>query len=200
LNDLSAAAWNQRYLDETTPWDLSGPTPEFARLLREKALPPKGIALVPGGGRGHDAILLAQNGYEVDLVDFAPAALQAAQALAASAGAAISAFRQDFFRLSDSGFHLARYDLVLEYTFFCAIDPELRPAYAATVAKLLKPGGLLVGLFFPLASDKAPPPFVVSRAEVEGLFRPYFEIKIEDPRESVKPRAGREFLGIFKRK
>lgn len=199
MNDLSPEAWNQRYLETNTPWDLTGPTPEFARLLRDKIIPSRGVALVPGGGRGHDAILLAQSGYEVDLVDFAPAALAEAQELAAKAGVKINTYRRDFFQLLESPFHQEHYDLVLEYTFFCAIDPAQRASYVQTMARLLKPGGLLVGLFFPLTTDKPGPPFLVERAEVEALFRPYFQIRIESPLESVKPRAGREFLGLFRK-
>lgn len=200
MDDLSPQAWNQRYLDANTPWDLDGPTPEFVRLLREKALHKKGTVLIPGGGRGHDAVLFARHGYEVDLVDFADAALQAALNQAFLAKVNVHAYRQDFFALASLPYHVGRYDLLVEYTFFCAIDPALRARYVEAAAKLLRPGGQLVGLFFPLASDKEGPPFVVSREEVEALFRPYFELKIETPKESVKPRAGREFLGIFTRK
>ncbi|MGE3262457.1 MAG: methyltransferase domain-containing protein [Bacteriovoracia bacterium] len=200
MKDLSADAWNQFYQDANTPWDLSGPTPEFERLLEEKQIPLGAVVLVPGGGRGHDAIRYAQAGCEVDLVDFAPQALQLSLELAHKAAAKVYAYRQDFFVLPTLPYHRGRYDILLEYTFFCAIDPALRPRYVEAVAQLLKPGGLLVGLFFPLESEKEGPPFLVSREEVENLFRPYFELKIEAPQRSVKPRAGREFLGLFRRK
>lgn len=200
MKDLSADAWDQRYAEGNIPWDLQGPTPEFVRLVEEKRLPAKGIALVPGGGQGHDAILLAQAGFEVDLVDFSPRAITAALELAHKSNTRLFAYLHDFFALPTLPYHRGRYDLLLEYTFFCAIDPALRPAYVKAVAALLKPGGRLVGLFFPLATDKEGPPFLVSREEVEALFRPYFELTIESPQRSVKPRAGREFLGIFQRK
>lgn len=156
--------------------------------------------LVPGGGRGHDAILLAERGYEVDLVDFAPLALEAALIEAAKRKATVFAYRQDFFELPALPYHAASYDIFLEYTFFCAIDPSQRERYVKAAATLLKPGGWLVGLFFPLNIDKPGPPFVVSEDEVRRLFAPFFEVTIEKPQESVKPRAGREFLGLFRRK
>ncbi len=201
VTELNAKAWNERYLTGNIPWDLSTPTPEFVRLLAENILPPPpGRVLVPGGGQGHDAILFAQHKYEVDLVDFAPKALEAALIQAATQKATIYAYRQNFFDLPASAFHQNAYDILLEYTFFCAISPELRGDYAKTAAALLKPGGYLVGLFFPLEIEKPGPPFKVSRKEVEELFRPYFELRIETPRRSVKPRAGREFLGLFTKK
>ncbi|MGZ3713294.1 MAG: methyltransferase domain-containing protein [Bdellovibrionota bacterium] len=200
MKDLSESAWNQRYADGNTPWDLAGPTPEFQRLTEEKIFPQKGVALVPGGGQGHDAVLLAKSGLEVDLVDFAPLAITRALELAHKESVRIYTYRQDFFALPSLPFHRGRYDLMLEYTFFCAIDPGLRARYVETAAALIKPGGLLVGLFFPLSSKEEGPPFVVKREEVEELFRPYFDLKIETPQRSIKPRDGREFLGIFTRK
>lgn len=198
--DLSPDAWNERYQNNETPWDLSGPTPEFVRLLDEKILPAKGRVLVPGGGRGHDAILFANRGYEVDLVDFAPKALEDSLIEASRQKAVVHAYRQDFFALPSLPYHQAAYDIFLEYTFFCAIDPSLRKDYVSAVHALLARGGVLAGLFFPLATDKPGPPFLVSEAEVRELFSPRFEVTIEKPKLSVKARAGREFLGLFRKK
>ncbi|MGZ3651395.1 MAG: methyltransferase domain-containing protein [Bdellovibrionota bacterium] len=211
MTDLSPAAWNDRYKSQDTPWDLSGPTPEFVRLLDAGVLTPKAPdgahadsakpkALVPGGGRGYDAILLAQRGFDVDFVDFAPDAVEAALVEASRQKTVIYAYCRNFFDLPLVGYHQSNYDLLLEYTFFCAISPDQRPNYVKAAAALLRKGGKLVGLFFPTAIDKEGPPFQVSEAEVEKLFSPYFDVKIEKPQCSVKPREGREFLGIFTRK
>lgn len=197
---ITANDWENRYRAGDIPWDLSGPTPEFLRLAKEDWFPRRGRALVPGGGRGHDAIWLAQLGFEVDLVDFAPTALRAALELAAAAKTTIHAYQQDFFLLPTLPYHQESYDLFLEYTFFCAIDPAQRGDYARAAAALVKPGGILLGLFFPLASEKPGPPFVVSREEVERLFSRDFDLRFEEPSASVKPRVGREFMGIFRRK
>ena len=55
------------------------------------------------------------------------------------------------------------FDIVLEYTCFCAIDPARRKDYIEMVNHILKPEGELVGLLFPI--DKDPnddgPPFGV---------------------------------------
>lgn len=200
MTDLSPQAWNERYKSNETPWDLSGPTPEFVRVLDAGLLPAKGNVLVPGGGRGHDAILFAHRGYNVDLVDFAPDAVQATLEEASRQKAVVYAYTRNFFDLPTVGFHQGRYDILLEYTFFCAINPELRGDYVKAAHALLGRGGILLGLFFPTAIDKPGPPFQVSREEVEKLFSPYFDMKIETPQQSVKARAGREFLGIFTKK
>ena len=200
MNKISAADWEARYQDKNTPWDLSGPTPEFLRLLKENIIPHKGNAIIPGAGRGYDAIALAKAGLDVDIVDFAPTALCAAQELALQEKTRIYSYRLDAFDLGQQPYFQARYDLWLEYTFFCAIDPGLRKKYVELVCQLLKPGALFIGLFFPTSIDKEGPPFVVSQDEVEKLFSPYFELRFEKPQQSVKPRAGREFLGIFRKK
>lgn len=200
MTDLTPEEWEKRYLEGNTPWDLKGPTPEFVRLAEEPFFPRKGRALVPGGGRGHDAIMLAKKGLEVDLVDFAPSAVEAALIEANQAKVTVHAYRRDFFELPRSGFHQNSYDLFLEYTFYCAIDPGLRAEYARAAAALLKPGGILLGLFFPLQTDKPGPPFQVSREEIERLFTPYFELRFEEPKASIQPRSGREIVGIFRRK
>ena len=198
MNPLSATDWNRRYENQDTPWDLQSPTPELARLLREGRIPQRGRALVPGGGRGYDAILLAQAGLEVDLVDFAPAALESALSLAAQAKVTLNVFRQDFFALPKLSFHRNSYDLIWEYTFFCAIPPEKREAYAQAIPLLLRKNGYFFGLFFPLASTEAGPPFLVEKEEIVNLFSSH-SIQFETPLESVKPRAGRELLGFFQR-
>lgn len=73
MKDLSASAWEARYQNDSTPWDLSGPTPEFTRLAAEASwFPKRGRALVPGGGKGYDAIALARLGLETHLVDLRP--------------------------------------------------------------------------------------------------------------------------------
>lgn len=197
---LTAADWDARYRSGDTPWDLSGPTPEFQLLTTESWFPRKGRALVPGGGRGHDAILLAKSGLAVDLIDFSPIALQEALKEASQNKVVIHAYCRDFFTLPESGYHQQAYDLFLEYTFFCAIDPQQRKAYVEAAATLLKPGAYFIGLFFPLTSEKEGPPFVVSREEIETLFSPFFHLQISEPKSSVKPRADRELLGIFRRK
>lgn len=199
MKDLSASSWDARYQEGNTPWDLSGPTPEFARLLKEDWFPRRGRALVPGGGRGHDAILLARHGLDAHLVDFAPLALTAVQEAASAEKATVITYRQDFFHLPQLAALQESFDLMLEYTFYCAIDPALRADYAKAAHALMKPGGLLVGLFFPLQPKGEGPPFVVSKEEIETLFAPYFELKFETPQASVKPRAGSEILGIFRR-
>ena len=195
---LNRDAWEKRYEEGDTPWNLSSPTPEFQLLLEEKKLfQEKMEVLVPGAGHGHDAIALAKAGMQVTAVDIATQALDSLLASAFSEKTTVQCFRENFFDLPNQGYHQERYDRILEYTFFCAIAPNLRAAYVESAMKLLKPKGALIGLFFPTDGRSDGPPFAVTRKEVEALFSPHFVLEISEPRRSVKPRMGKEFLGIF---
>lgn len=80
----------------------------------------------------------------------------------------------DFFaspELAPSSFALA-YD----YTFLCAIPPSLRTKWAARYAELIRPGGVLVALQFPLDGDRAGgPPYSLSPEIYNDLLLDKFE-------------------------
>jgi methyl halide transferase len=155
--------------------------------------------LVPGCGAGHDAVAFAQAGFRVTGVDFAPEALAEARALADQAGVAVNRVDADIFALNDG--YAAAFDYVLEYVTYCAIDPGRRGEYAAVLGRVLKPGGLLIALFFPVENRAGGPPFGVAMDEVERLFLPRFTLTHhEQPSASIKPRRNREVLTIWKRR
>ncbi|HEY9856242.1 MAG TPA: methyltransferase domain-containing protein [Stenomitos sp.] len=197
MNDLNASFWDSRYQKRETPWDLGGPTPVFERLIREGTVP-KGRLLVPGAGRGYDAIAFARAGYQVTALDLSPLAGSELRAAADTAGVPLDVQVGDFFTLQD----VDTYDAILEYTFFCAIPPSMRTAYRDQMARLLRPGGVLFGLFFPLkAPSPEGPPFQVSVDEIKASFGECFELVHEElPAESIKPRHGNEVLMIWRKK
>ncbi|OCK74852.1 hypothetical protein K432DRAFT_468068 [Lepidopterella palustris CBS 459.81] len=52
-----------------------------------------------------------------------------------------------------------KFDLIYDYTFLCAMHPNMRRLWEKRMAELLKPGGLLICLEFPLWKDlKSPGP------------------------------------------
>lgn len=42
------------------------------------------------------------------------------------------------------------FTLAYDYTFFCALPPSLRAAWAARYAELIQPGGVLIALVYPI--------------------------------------------------
>jgi SAM-dependent methyltransferase len=181
------------------PFDLGGPSPPLLDWLDE-ARPAPGRAVVPGCGRGHDALELARRGWEATGVDFAPAAIADARAAAARAGLATARFlEQDFFSL---GPELdGAYDLLFEQTCYCAIDPRRRDDYARTAERLLRPGGALLFVVFPVDGRAGGPPFNIGLAEVRERFAPAFEVlELAQPRRPSAPgRAGKELRALLRR-
>jgi len=160
---------------------------------------------VLGCGRGHDARLLAARGHAVWGFDFSPFALAEARRLTgAAAGRAeggasprIAFEERDIFRLPEAypGF----FDLVWEYTCFCAIDPARRPEYVEAVRRILKSDGLLAALFYPLREGSGGPPFPTTQGEICRLFEPHFAfLEAAVPAESIERRRGSEWLVLMR--
>jgi methyl halide transferase len=80
MSDLSSTAWNKRYQTGDAPWDLGFPTPPFVNLLSSPEAPKLGRIGVLGCGGGSDALLFAEAGFEVLGFDFAPTAIDRANA------------------------------------------------------------------------------------------------------------------------
>ena len=90
--------------------------------------------------------------------------------------------------------HQGKYDLIIEQTFFCALDPLHRSAYAIKMNELLSKSGKLVGLLFD-RSFVSGPPFGGSEEEFRKLFSQHFRLKtMERCYNSIEPRKGSELF------
>ena len=191
--------WEDIYRQKKSPgWDLGRPTPVFTQWLKEN--PGRGQSVcVLGAGNGHDAVAFAKRGYVVTAVDFAPAAVQKLQRKAKRSKVSMEILGQDMFALREEKRH--SFDLVLEYTTYCAIDPRRRDEYVSLIVDLLKPEGRLIALFFPMDQDPAiGPPFGVRYPEVRERFGHHFHFAREEwPNHSVKTRRFREYFVIMER-
>ena len=194
-------------------FDARRAAPAFVRALEAGRVAAAGRrALVPGAGRGYDLELLVRNGAaSVTGLEISPSAVAAASAyldgaLQEEEGARAKAavVEADFFAYAPTGADAEGFDLVYDYTFFCALEPGQRDAWAARMGRLVKPGGNLVTLMFPLDGDRAGgPPFSVSKADYLDRLEPLFAVEaVEDvPAAASHPeRGGREALGIFTRR
>lgn len=184
----SSGYWNQRWLEGQTGWDIGYASPAIVEYMRQ--YPDKAAAiLIPGCGNAYEAKALADMGFtNITLIDIAPALVASLQEqLKAERG--IRIICGDFFE------HEGLYDLVLEQTFFCALDPQLRSRYAAHMTSLLKPRGKLAGVLFNCEFEKEGPPFGGTEQEYRALFSPFFDIKKMEPcYNSIAPRMGAELF------
>lgn len=191
---LSKTYWNDRYKEDDFGWDTGAitiPLKTYIDQLTDKSL----NILIPGAGNSYEAEYLFNNGFKNTVVlDFAEEPLKNIKTRCPDFPTS-QLIQSDFFE------HKGQYDLILEQTFFCAIDPKLRPAYAKHMHELLKPNGKLVGLLFDTVFEKAGPPFSGSKKEFTEYFDPYFNYKtFEACYNSIKPREGKElFINLSRR-
>jgi SAM-dependent methyltransferase len=189
--------WEQRYQDGQTGWDLGDPAPPFVTLLQSVDAPAPGRMAVLGAGRGHDALLFADRGFEVVGFDLAPSAIAAATQAAQIRQISTRFLQRDIFALEPE--FAGQFDYVLEHTCFCAIAPELRTDYVNLVKWLLRPGGELIALFW-AHSMPGGPPFGTTVDELQQRFATRFElIAFELAINSVPSRQGAEYLARFRR-
>ena len=185
--------WNDRYLTNKTEWDLKQVSPPLKTFIDELKNKNQKI-LIPGCGNAYEAGYLINSGFhQVTLVDISTVLIEKLKQKFANQP--IKIIMGDFFHLEES------YDLILEQTFFCAINPELRPDYVKQAYKLLKPGGRIAGLLFNTEFNQQGPPFGGNQTEYEKLFKPYFElVQLGESKNSVLPRQGSELFFEFLKK
>lgn len=194
MGNYNSEYWNTRYVENQTGWDAgeaTAPFVEYAKSLTDKDVK----ILIPGCGRAYEGELLHNLGFtNVTLLDYSGVARQ-------NFLDRVPTFPShhflvgDFFQLNGS------FDLILEQTFFCALNPKLRPQYAQKMHELLKSGGKLVGVLFKFPLTEQGPPFGGSKGEYESYFKAIFHIKtMKECYNSIKPRKGNElFIQLEKR-
>lgn len=95
-----------------------------------------------------------------------------------------------------------QFDFIYDYTFFCAIDPSLRAEWADKMFSLLKPGGILCTLIYPIMPRDGGPPFEVDMEVYRKLLAPRFsQLQLEMlPDNMCHPgREGKCALGRWKK-
>ncbi len=191
---LTSNYWNERYKMHNTPWDIgyvSPPLKHYLDQLKDQSL----RILIPGAGRAYEAVYAYRQGFQqVFVCDWAPAAFEYLKQQAPDFPEA-QMLVEDFFELA------LTVDLILEQTFFSAIEPVRRPDYARKAAELLSNNGKVVGLLFAHPFEHPGPPFGGTKEEYQRIFLPYFRIlQMDVSLDSILPRAGRElFFELQKR-
>ena len=185
--------WNQRYLDSATGWDLgmvSEPISAYIDQLTDMNM----RILIPGCGNAYEAVYLSERGFtDITLIDIAPELTRKISKQFEDTPA-IKVLEGDFFELS------GQYDLILEQTFFCALDPKFRTDYVEKMYQLLAPGGKVAGVLFDKTFENPGPPFGGSIIEYRKLLESKFRIqKLESCHNSAAPRVGSEAFFILQK-
>ncbi|KAI9218239.1 S-adenosyl-L-methionine-dependent methyltransferase [Blastocladiella britannica] len=185
-----------------TPWDKGEIAPALASLLAQSRIP-NGRVLVPGCGRGCDVLALGTPDRKAYGIDISPTAHPNPQAKFVLA---------DFFAFTNADLEpstgsatsgVPQFDALYDYTFMCALPPSMRSDWAARVAALVRPGGTLVTLMYPIDASRPldeGPPFPVNPDVYRGLLADKFEEVEVSKCESFAARKGLEMVGVWTRR
>lgn len=192
-NTFDQSYWEDRWQNNQTGWDIghvSTPIKEYFDQVEDKSL----RILIPGCGNAWEGEYLYSIGFKnVFLLDIAPSAIDHIKKRVTTFPHE-QILLDDFFNLDD------RFDIIVEQTFFCALDPDLRQLYAENIHRLLKDDGKLIGLLFSTDFGNEHPPFGGCKAEYEGYFSALFTFKYFEPAyNSIKPRLGHELFINFEK-
>lgn len=185
---LDAAYWTNRYNEKSTGWDIGSPSLPLKQYLDQ--FQKKDIKiLIPGAGNAYEGAYAYFMGFEnTHILDFSPAPIASFKNRFPNFPSS-QIFEENFFT------HTGKYDLILEQTFFCALDRNLRKDYVDKMHDLLNVGGKLVGVLFGREFEHDGPPFGGTADEYKRLFASRFEvIKLEPCYNSIPPREGTELF------
>ncbi|MFT6442697.1 MAG: SAM-dependent methyltransferase [Salibacteraceae bacterium] len=180
--------WNSRYINKETGWDLGSPSrplKEYIDTITDKSV----RILIPGAGNAYEAEYLHSKGFEnVTVIDISEEACRKLKNRIPDFPIK-NIICADFFKTEGV------FDVMLEQTFFCAIDPSERMNYIEKANQILQPNGVLVGLLFQKELFKDHPPFGGDEKIYRKLFEPLFNIHImKTAHNSIEPRKNSELF------
>ena len=192
--NLSKDFWENKYKTNKIGWDLGAISPPLKTYFDQ--LENKGLKiLIPGGGNSYEAEYLFNKGFtNIYVVDLAKSALENIKKRVPNFPES-QLILGNFFDLKNT------FDLIIEQTFFCALNPNLRKDYAQKMNDLLTKKGKLVGLLFDAKLNEDHPPFGGNKEEYISYFKPYFDLEILEPcYNSYQNRQEMELFIQFKKK
>ncbi|TVP49266.1 MAG: thiopurine S-methyltransferase [Halomonas sp.] len=179
--------WRKRWQEGRIGFHLHQTHPALLRHWESLGIAPRTKVLVPLCGKSLDMRWLADAGYPVLGIEFAPEAIEQFWVQRSSS---VSRYRQAGFSISRQGsvelwcgdfFHLhiqqaAEIGAFYDRASLIALPPATRQRYAFHLAQLVPPGakGLLISLSHP--EGEAGPPYSVPASEIEHLFAPNFTL------------------------
>jgi SAM-dependent methyltransferase len=194
LSNLGQSYWDKQYESNTTGWDLGEVSPPIKAYIDQLTNKNSSI-LIPGCGNTYEAdYLLQQNFTNITVIDIAPTLVEKLK-IKYAANPNINIILGDFFT------HDGQYDLIIEQTFFCAINPSLRESYIKKMSELLAPNGKLMGVLFDRTFELEGPPFGGNQVEYNKLFQTNFDfIHFMPCLNSYHKRANTELFVLLRKK
>ena len=171
---MDAAGWDERYRGSELVWKA-----EPNRFVEEElaGLKPPGRAVDLAAGEGRNAVWLAEQGWEVDAVDFSAVALEKAEQMAAGRGVRLHTVRTHLTAWAPPE---ATYDLAL-IAYLHLPWPEMAQVLPRA-ATAVRRGGTLLLVGHDAANPEhghggpQDPRVLYSAGQVADLWRPYADI------------------------
>ncbi len=180
--------WTKRYKEANTGWDIgyvSTPLKAYFDQLQNKSIK----ILIPGCGNAYEAKYLYENDFtNVFLLDISEYPLKKFKEENPD-------FPEDHLIHADFFDHSDTYDLIIEQTFFCALNPSLREKYCKKMKSLMTEKSKLIGLLFNIPLFEDHPPYGGNQLEYRSLFQKYFQVEtLEKSYNSIPERLGNELF------
>jgi len=189
---MSKEFWENRWMNKNIGWDLGEVSPPIKHYIDQVSDKTLNI-LIPGVGNAYEAEYLLNDGFvNVFIVEISESAIKSFKTRCPHFPVE-HIIHSNFFEIE------GQYDLIIEQTFFCALNPSYREIYVEQMTKLLTVGGKLVGVLFNTDFAKGPP-FGGSKSEYLDLFSDSFIIQMNECYNSVKPRQDKELFIILTKK
>jgi hypothetical protein len=192
---LSSLFWTQAYTQKQDGWELGTATPVLTHFKAPPWLAAGAKILVPGAGRGHDAVFLESLGFAVTALDSSPEAHKNFEKLYPESK--LSFVEDDFFSFAQK--NTGHFDAVFEHTILCAISPSRRFEYIGAIENLLKAEGTYFGVFF-REMWLGGPPYGMTQWQLRALTQEKFRYrKWEMSLHSPKNRQGLEIFAVMQK-
>lgn len=156
------------------PWVAGTASPELIKLVWEQVLQPGMKVLEIGSGIGTESVFMAARGMEVTGMDLSQAAVDISNKLAGLYGVNVD-FRQG--DILDHDLPDNQFDVLCDQGVFHHLKDEERDVYARSIARVLKPDGLLVLRCFSDKIPGGPQPRRISSTELLTTLLPYFRLE-----------------------
>lgn len=165
---MTAGSWDEVYQSGNAPWDIGRPQQAIARVADAGDI--EEPVLDVGCGSGEHALLAASMGFHASGVDISQTAIEHARAKARARGLLVDFVVGDVLALNEVERLQPPFRTIIDMGCFHTFANADRPVYAASLASVTAPGGVLHLLCFSEHTPGTDGPRRVTQAELRQTF------------------------------
>jgi SAM-dependent methyltransferase len=165
---MAGGSWEDVYQRGVAPWDIGRPQPALVRVADAGEI--REPVLDSGCGSGEHALLAATMGLDATGVDVSPTAVENARAKARARGLLAQFLVGDVLDLGSIDRLQPPFQTIIDAGCFHTFANADRPVYAASLASVTEPGGILHLLCFSEHTPGNDGPRRVTQGEIRQTF------------------------------